>query len=54
MEKSADLIVTILQNGNLIYEWWCSTCRTYHDSIYCPFIDFHNNSYDDDFYYSMS
>jgi len=49
MMKEADLKVTVLQNGNLIYEWWCPKCNTYHYDKCCPY---DNEDNDADFYLS--
>jgi len=51
MEKKADLIVNVLQNGNILYLWWCLRCQTYHHDKYCPYDCMDDN---DDFYYSMN
>jgi len=52
VKKQADLKVTILQNGNIIYEWWCSVCKTYHYEPYCSLASIDNN--DSDFIYGLS
>jgi len=52
MIKEADLKVTVLQNGNLMYEWWCLRCNTYHDGMECCPYD--NEDNDADFYLSST